>query len=175
MEAIQLLSSQTGAAQKIQLLSAFLQPQNLDGQSVVFEEERESAGGQFNLCFDSCLLLFAFLYLSSGFLLFCVVYFVLRIGGVKRDRGSEVALLEVISIFSHFGVCVFFCIFVFLFFYFLFRVVYFVFRIRGVKRDRGSEVAVREVRSTDTNAPHQLHCWPAQKIKSTDPAIKKGA
>ena len=125
MEAIQLLSSQTGAAQKIQLLSAFLQPQNLDGQSVVFEEERESAGGQFNLCFHSCLLLFEFLCLSSGFLLFCVVYFVLRIGGVKRDRGSE--------------------------------------------------VAVREVRSTDTNAPHQLHCCPAQKIKSTDPAIKKGA
>ena len=69
----------------------------------------------------------------------------------------------------------FFCIFVFLFLYFLFCIVYFVFRIRGVKRDRGSEVAVREVRSTDTNAPHQLHCWPAQKIKSTDPAIKKGA
>ena len=113
MEAIQLLSSQTGAAQKIQLLSAFLQPQNLDGQSVVFEEERESV--------------------------------------------------------------FFFCIFVFLFLYFLFCVVYFVFRIRGVKRDRGSEVAVREVRSTDTNAPHQLHCCPAQKIKSTDPAIKKGA
>ena len=125
MEAIQLLSSQTGAAQKIQLLSAFLQPQNLDGQSVVFEEERESAGGQINL-------------------FFCIFVF-------------------------------FFCIFVFLFLYFLFCVVYFVFRIRGVKRDRGSEVAVREVRSTDTNAPHQLHCWPAQKIKSTDPAIKKGA
>ena len=61
----------------------------------------------------------------------------------------------------------------FLFLYFLFCVVYFVFRILVVKRDRGSEVAVREVRSTDTNAPHQLHCWPAQKIKSTDPAIKK--
>ena len=59
MEAIQLLSSQTGAAQKIQLLSAFLQPQNLDGQSVVFEEERESAGGQFNLCF-----VFSALYIS---------------------------------------------------------------------------------------------------------------
>ena len=129
MEAIQLLSSQTGAAQKIQLLSAFLQPQNLDGQSVVFEEERESAGGQFNLCFHSCLLLFAFLCLSSGFLLFCVVYFVLRIGGVKRDRGSEVALLEVISNFSNFGVCVFllyFCasLFVFLILRCIFRISY---------------------------------------------------
>ena len=78
-------------------------------------------------------------------------------------------------VFSFVFLCFSFCIFVFNFLYFSFCVVYFVFRIRGVKRDRGSEVAVREVRSTDTNAPHQLHCWPAQKIKSTDPAIKKGA
>ena len=90
MEAIQLLSSQTGAAQKIQLLSAFLQPQNLDGQSVVFEEERECGRSiQFVFCcLHSCLLLFAFLCFSSVFLLFCVVYFVFRIGGVKRNRGS---------------------------------------------------------------------------------------
>ena len=126
-------------------------------------------------CLHSCLLLFAFLCFSSVFLLFCVVYFVFRIWVVKRDRGREVALWEVIPNFSHFCVCVFFCICVILFLYFLFCVVYFVFRIWGVKRDRGSEVAVREVRSTDTNAPHQHNCWPAQKIKSTDPAIKKGA
>ena len=106
--------------------------------------------------------------------LFCVVYFVFRICGVKRDRGSEVAVREADQFaFLHF--CVFLLYFCVFFLYFLFCVVYFVFRIRGVKRDRGSEVAVREVRSTDTNAPHQLHCWPAQKIKSTDPAIKKGA
>ena len=81
MEAIQLLSSQTGAAQKIQLLSAFLQPQNLDGQSVVFEEERESAGGQFNLCFAVYILVFCFLHFCVSLLCFCysvlyILYFV---------------------------------------------------------------------------------------------------
>ena len=123
-----------------------------------------------------CVLLFIFLSFAFCFFVFLFwVFVILCCVFCTSHRGSEVALLEVISKFSHFGVCVFFCIFVPLFLYFLFCVVYFVFRIRGVKRDRGSEVAVREVRSTDTNAPHQLHCWPAQKIKSTDPAIKKGA
>ena len=76
MEAIQLLSSQTGAAQKIQLLSAFLQPQNLDGQSVVFEEERERerAGGQFSLCFAVYILIFCFLHFYVFFCIFVILF-----------------------------------------------------------------------------------------------------
>ena len=73
---------------------------------------------------------FAFLCFSCVFLyfLFCVVYFVFRIWGVKRDRGSEVAVREADQFaFLHF--CVFllyFCVsfFVFLILRCIFRISY---------------------------------------------------
>ena len=88
MKAIQLLSSQTGAAQKIQLLSAFLQAQNLDGQSVVFEEERERVREVNSIC----VLLFTFLsfafcifvFLFCVFVILCCIFCISYLGSEER-------------------------------------------------------------------------------------------